>query len=190
MYLDFDQHDDPIVPEVYVKTRSKPQGMFAAMLAAARSVDPNVPISDMLAMDDQIARNLSIERLVARLTAAFGLAAATLVAAGLYGLMGFTVARRTREIGVRVALGASRWAVTWMVLQEVLVLVGMGALFALPVAWGLFRYVRSQLYGVAPGDPAIAVGLLIALMSIAAVAAFVPARRATRVDPMVALRCE
>ena len=105
-------------------------------------------------------------------------------------MMAFTVARRTREIGVRVALGASRWTVTWMVLQEVLVLVGMGALFALPVAWGLFRYVRSQLYGVAPGDPAIAVGLLIALMSIAAVAAFVPARRATRVDPMVALRCE
>ena len=190
VYLDFDQHDDPIVPEVYVKTRSKPQGVFAAMLAAARSVDPNVPISDMLAMDDQIARNLSIERLVARLTAAFGLAAATLVAAGLYGLMAFTVARRTREIGVRVALGASRWAVTWLVLREVLVLVGMGALFALPVAWGLFRYVRSQLYGVAPGDPAIAVGLLIAMLSIAAVAAFVPARRATRVDPMVALRYE
>jgi ABC-type antimicrobial peptide transport system permease subunit len=160
------------------------------MRAAARSVDPNVPISDMLTMDDQIARNLSIEHLVARLTAAFGLAAATLVAAGLYGLMAFTVARRTREIGVRVALGASRWAVTRLVLQEVLVLVGMGALFALPVAWGLSRYVQSQLYGVAPGDPAIAVGLLIALMSIAAIAAFVPARRAMRVDPMVALRCE
>ncbi len=190
VYLDFDQHDDPIVPEVYVKTRSKRQEMFAAMRAATRSVDPNVPISDMLTMDDQIARNLSIERLVARLTAAFGLAAATLVAAGLYGLMAFTVARRTREIGVRVALGASRWAVTRLVLREVMVLVGMGALFALPVAWGLFRYVQSQLYGIAPGDPAIAVGLLIALMSIAAIAAFVPARRAIRVDPMVALRYE
>jgi predicted permease len=190
VYLDFDQHDDPIASNVYVKTRSEPKGMFSSLRAAVRSVDPNVPISYMLTLDDQMTRNLAIERLMARLTTAFGLAAAILVATGLYGLMAFTVARRTLEIGVRVALGARRWAVTWLVLREVLVLVGLGALFALPVAWGLFRYVQSQLYGVAPGDPAIAVGLLMALMSIAAAAAFVPARRATRVDPVVALRCE
>jgi len=190
VYLDFDQHDDPIVPEVYVKTSSNPQGMFAAMREAARSVDPNVPISYMLTMDDQIARNLAIERLVARLAAAFALAAAILAAAGLYGLMAFTVARRTREIGVRVALGAPRWAVTWLVLQEVLVMAGIGALLALPVGWGLSRYVQAQLYGVAPSDPAIAVGLLIALSVVAAIAAFVPARRALKLDPMVALRYE
>jgi predicted permease len=190
VYLDFDRHDDPIASNVYVKMHSNPKGMFPALQSAVRSVDPNVPISYMLTLDEQITRNLAIERLLARLTTVFGLAAAILVAAGLYGLMAFTVARRTREIGVRVALGASRWAVTWLVLREALVLAGMGALFALPVAWGLFWYVQSQLYGVAPGDPAIAVGLLIVLMSIAAVAAFVPVRRATRIDPMVALRYE
>jgi predicted permease len=190
VYLDFDQHDDPIVPEVYVKTRSAPPEMFAALRAAVHSVDANVPISYMLTLDEQINRNLATERLVARLTAAFALAAATLVASGLYGLMAFTVARRTREIGVRVALGARRWSVIWLVLREVLTLVGIGALFALPVAWGLLRYVQSQLYGVAPGNPAVAVELLLALMSIAAVAAFVPARRALKLDPMAALRCE
>jgi predicted permease len=190
VYLDFDQHDDPIVPEVYVKTRSNPEGMFAAIREAAHSVDPNVPISNMLTMDDQIARNLAIERLVARLAAAFALAAAILAAAGLYGLMAFTVARRTREIGVRMALGARPWAVTWLVLREVFVMVGIGAVFALPVAWGLSRYVQAQLYGVAASDPAIAAGLVIALSFVAAVAAFVPVRRALKLDPVVALRYE
>ncbi|HEY6345783.1 MAG TPA: ABC transporter permease [Bryobacteraceae bacterium] len=190
VYLDFDQHDDPIAENVYVKTRSDPAGLFSALRAAVRSVDPNVPISDMLTLNDQVARNLATERLVARLTAAFGFAAAILVAAGLYGLMAFTVARRTREIGIRVALGARRRAVIWLVLREVVALVGTGALLALPVAWGLSRYVQSELYGVAPGDPTIAGGLLLALIAIAAIAAFIPARRAGTLDPTLALRCE
>jgi predicted permease len=190
VYLDFDQHDDPIAENVYVKTRSDPAGVFSALRAAVRSIDPNVPISDMLTLNDQVARNLAIERLVARLTVAFGFSAAILVTAGLYGLMAFTVARRTREIGVRVALGARRRAVIWLVLREVVVLVGTGALIALPVAWGLSRYVQSQLYGVTSGDPAIAGGLLLALIAIAAVAAFIPARRAATLDPTLALRCE
>lgn len=104
--------------------------------------------------------------------------------------MAFTVARRTREIGVRMAMGARRRSVIWLVLREVLALVGMGALLALPVAWGLLRYVQSQLYGVGPGDPALAAGLLFALLSISAVATFVPAQRALKLDPMAALRCE
>jgi predicted permease len=190
VYLDFDQHDDPIASNVYIKSRSEPRAMFPALRAAVQSVDPNVPISDMLTLNDQIDRNLAIERLVARLAAAFGLAAGILVTAGLYGLLAFTVARRTREIGVRVALGARRRAVIWIVLREVLALVGMGALLAFPVAWGLSRYVQSQLYGVAPGDPIIAGGLLIALISVAVLAAFVPAQQALKLDPMVALRHE
>jgi predicted permease len=190
VYLDFDQHDDPIAENVYVKTGSDPARLLTALRAAVRSVDLNVPISDMLTLNDQVARNLATERLVARLTAAFGLSAAILVTAGLYGLMAFTVARRAREIGVRIALGARRRAVIWLVLREVVALVGTGALLALPVAWGLSRYVQSQLYGVAGGDPAIAGGLLLALIAIAAVAAFIPARRAATLDPTLALRCE
>jgi predicted permease len=190
VYLDFDQHDDPIASTVYIKTHSDPRGIFGALRAAVHSVDPNVPITAMRTLDEQIGRNLAIEQLVARLAAAFGLTAAILVTAGLYGLMAFTVARRTREIGIRMALGARRRTVTWMVLREVLALVGAGALLAVPVGWGLTRYVQSQLYGVAPGDPMIAGVLLIALASIASVAAFVPARHAWKVDPMAALRHE
>jgi predicted permease len=190
VYLDFDQHDDPIASTVYVKTRSDPRGIFGALRAAVHSVDPNVPITGMRTLDEQIDRNLAIEQLVARLAAAFGLTAAILVTAGLYGLMAFTVARRTREIGIRMALGARRRAVTWMVLREVLALVGAGALLALPVGWGLTRYVQSQLYGVAPSDTMIGGVLLIALASIASIAAFVPSRHAWKVDPMAALRHE
>jgi predicted permease len=190
VYIDFDQHDDPAGPAVYVKTASDPGRMSRAVRAAVHRVDPNVPVFDMLRLDDQVDRNLAIERLVAGLAAAFGLLAAIVVTAGLYGLMAFTVTRRTREIGLRVALGARRGAVLWMVLREIVALVGTGALLALPVAWAVFRYVQSQLYGVRSADPSVLGGLLIALFSVAAAAAFVPARRAVRVDPMVALRHE
>jgi predicted permease len=190
IYVDFDEHDDPIASNVYVKMRSAPENAFTVLREAVHSVDPNVPVSDMLTLKDQVARNLATERLVARLTAAFGLTAATLVTAGLYGLMAFAVARRTREIGVRIALGAGRSAVAWMVLREALALVAAGALLALPVAWGLARYVQSQLYGVGGADPAVAGGLLATLILIETVAAFLPARRALKLDPAVALRQE
>ena len=190
VYLDFDQHDDPIASEVFVKTQLDPRAMVNALRTAVHSVDPNVPLSDVLTLNDQIARNLAVERLVARLAAFFGLTAAIVVSAGLYGLMAFTVERRTREIGVRLALGAQRWAVTWFILREVLTLVAIGSLLAIPVAWGLSRYVQSQLFGVGPDDPVIIGGLLIAQASVTAIAAFAPTRHALKLDPVVALRYE
>jgi predicted permease len=190
VYLDLDQHDDPIASTVYIKTRSDPLAMFNALQVAVHSLDPNVPVTGMRTLDDQIDRNLAIERLVARLAAAFGLAAAILVAAGIYGLMALIVTRRTVEIGVRMALGARDRSVVWIVLREVLTLVGTGAALAVPVSWGFARYVQSQLYGVAPGDPIVAGGLLLSLTLIAAIAAVVPARRALQLDAIAALRHE
>jgi hypothetical protein len=98
VYLDFDQHDDLIASTVFVRTHSDPRGVFSALRAAVLSVNPNVPVSDMLTLGDQINRTVATERLVAWLAAAFGLGAAILVSAGLYGLMAFTVVRRTPEI--------------------------------------------------------------------------------------------
>jgi predicted lysophospholipase L1 biosynthesis ABC-type transport system permease subunit len=190
LFLDFDQNDDPAGHFVVVKTKPDARAMFGVLRAAVHSIDPNVPVFAMRTLDEQIDRNIATERLVAGLAAGFGLVAAVLAAVGLYGLMAFNVARRTAEIGVRVALGARRSAVAWMVLRDVLMLVAIGAVVALPAAWGLSRYLQSQLYGVKAGDPLTVGGLVLALVSVAAVASFVPARRASRIDPMVALRHE
>jgi ABC-type antimicrobial peptide transport system permease subunit len=109
---------------------------------------------------------------------------------GLYGLMAYHVARRTSDIAIRVAVGATRRQVLWPVLREAFLLTAAGAAVGLPVTVALTRFVRSQLYGVGSADPATLVGAAAALLVIAGVAAWLPARRAARVDPMVALRCE
>jgi ABC-type antimicrobial peptide transport system permease subunit len=142
----------------------------------------------MRTLDDQIDRNLSTERLVASLATVFGALASVLAAVGLYGLMAFSVARRAREIGVRVALGASRPSVTWLVTKEAVVLVSVSALLALPAAWGLSRYVSSELYNVSRTDPWALGAAVVSLAAVAAAASYLPARRAARLDPMVALR--
>jgi ABC-type antimicrobial peptide transport system permease subunit len=109
---------------------------------------------------------------------------------GLYGVMAFTVARRTREIGVRMALGAVQSNVIWLVMREVLLLVGSGVVLGLGASVALSKYVSSQLYGVAASDPATIAGAALLLASVALLAGYVPARRATRVNPVLALRYE
>jgi ABC-type antimicrobial peptide transport system permease subunit len=128
--------------------------------------------------------------LVASLATVFGAMAGVLAAVGLYGLMAFNVTRRTREIGVRVALGASRTQVTWLAIREVLALAAVGAALALPAAWGLAHFIESQLYGVKAGDPLALGGAFAALALVAIAASYVPARRAAKLAPMVALREE
>jgi ABC-type antimicrobial peptide transport system permease subunit len=120
----------------------------------------------------------------------FGVIAALLAAIGLYGVMAYTVARRTNEIGIRLALGAGRGDVQWMVLRESLWMVAAGLVVGIPAALALTRLIQRTLYGVKPNDPLsfVAAGALMAI--VAAVAAWIPARRAARVDPMRALRCE
>jgi ABC-type antimicrobial peptide transport system permease subunit len=120
----------------------------------------------------------------------FGGLATILAAVGLYGVMSYTVSRRTREIGIRMALGAARTSVLWMVLREVAIMAVAGIVLGLPVAIGLSRFVQSQLYGLSPTDP-FTLGLAaVILSSVAMFAGYVPARRATKVDPMLALRYE
>jgi ABC-type antimicrobial peptide transport system permease subunit len=133
---------------------------------------------------------LSTERLIALLSGAFGILATLLAALGLYGVMAFVVARRTREIGLRMALGAQRTEVVWMVMREALVLLGAGLAIGIPVAFWLSRYVSSQLFSVKPSDFGTAAAALAILIAVTACAGLLPARRASGIDPIRALRYE
>jgi len=133
---------------------------------------------------------LVTERLVASLSSAFGFLGTILAAVGLYGVMAYMVAQRTREIGVRMALGAARNDVVWLVMREVLLLAGIGIAVGLPAAWGLSRYVKSQLYGIAPTDIVTMALATLGIAAIALLSGYMPALRATRIDPMRALRWE
>jgi ABC-type antimicrobial peptide transport system permease subunit len=143
----------------------------------------------MKTMDAQVGESLFLERLIASMSLLFG-ALTTLAAVGLQGVMSFTVSRRTREIGIRMALGAERASVRGMVLREVIVLAAAGILLGLPLAFGLSRLVESELFGLASTDP-LTIGTAAAvLMGIAILADYLSARRAMRIDPIVALRFE
>jgi ABC-type antimicrobial peptide transport system permease subunit len=144
----------------------------------------------MRTTEEQISNSLSTERLIASLSAVFGFLATLLATIGLYGVMAYTVARRTREIGIRMALGAAQSKVVWMVMKEVLVLVAMGVGVGLPAALALTRLVRSQLFGIAPNDPSTLVMAAAGLAVVASAAGYIPALRASRVDPILALRYE
>ncbi|HEX6973762.1 MAG TPA: FtsX-like permease family protein, partial [Vicinamibacterales bacterium] len=131
-----------------------------------------------------------VERMVAVLSVAFGALATLLAALGLYGVMSYAVARRTREIGIRMALGAERTRVLWLVLREVALLASAGIVGGLLFALWLTRQVQSQLFGLSSTDPVTIGGAMVLLAVIALVAGFIPARRATAIDPMVALRAD
>jgi predicted permease len=175
---------------VYARTSLDPNQLFSALRAQVRQMDPNVPVYGMRTMDDQISNSLNTERLTASLSAAFGLLATLLAAIGLYGVMAYTVARRTREIGIRMALGAVQGNVVWMVMREVLVLVAIGVGAGVPIAFALMGLVKSQLYGLAPNDPSTLALAALGLSFVACLAGYFPAWRASRVDPIKALRYE
>ncbi len=175
---------------MYVRTREEPTSMIPVLRQVVRQLDPAIPVREARTLHEQVELSVSVERLIASLSAAFGLLATMLAMVGLYGVMTYTVARRTREIGVRVALGAVAKDISWLVTREVIVLVAIGVVFAIPAIWSVTRLVESQLYGITPLDPltiACAIGVL---SVVAAVAGVVPARRAARVDPLIALRYE
>ena len=138
----------------------------------------------------QIDSNLLQEKLIATLSGFFGILALLLASVGLYGVMAHLVTRRTREIGLRMALGAERGGVLWLVLREALVLVILGAAIGVPVALGVTKFTESILYGIAPRDPLATVGATVLLLTVAMVASYLPARRASRLDPNKALRYE
>lgn len=174
----------------YVRTIGDPDRMMAQMRTAVTQIAPDLPVAFMKSVDAQLDESLLTERLVASLSTAFSLLATLLAAIGLYGVVAYTVGRRTRKIGIRVALGASRGNVIWLAMQEVAILTGAGVIAGLGAAWALTGLVRQQLYGLQPND---APSLALATFSIAFVAltaGFLPAHRASRVDPLKSLRWE
>jgi ABC-type antimicrobial peptide transport system permease subunit len=164
--------------------------MFAAVRRKIQDLDRSMPIYDMKTLEGQLDETLSTERLIAVLGAAFGALATLLAAIGLYGVMAFVVARRTKEIGLRMALGAQRGAVVWLVLRESLVMLVIGLTVGVPCAFLLSHYVSSQLFGVKPDDIGTAVVALAVLAGVAGGAGFLPARRASAIHPIQALRYE
>ena len=175
---------------VYVRTASQPESAFGLVRDAVRQIDANVPIYNLRTVEHQADQSLLNERIVAILSSAFGILATLLATIGLYGVMAYTVARRTREIGVRMALGAVPGNVVWLVMREVLWLVGAGVALGLLASLGATRLVATQLFGIAPNDPATIAGATAILVTVGLLAGYVPARRATRVSPVLALRYE
>jgi ABC-type antimicrobial peptide transport system permease subunit len=174
-------------------------GVFASYVQArcatrvesiVRQADPTLPINVARTLDEQVRRSLSTERMLATLTASFGALALLLALVGLYGVIAFAVTQRTREIGIRMALGATRSATVWLVLRDALLMVGAGVSFALPCVWALGRVVESQLYDVSPTDPTAMAAATVLLVGASIGAAIIPARRAAVVNPTDALRCE
>ena len=173
-----------------LRTAADPQAILPAIREVVAQVNTNLPLFDVKTESQQIDRLLFQERLVARLSGFFGLLALVLASVGLYGLLSYEVSRRTREIGIRVALGAQAGSVLKLVLRQGIVLVVVGAAVGIGVALGVTRYLSSMLYDVHANDPLTIIAVAVLLTLVALAACYIPARRATRVDPLVALRYE
>jgi ABC-type antimicrobial peptide transport system permease subunit len=155
-----------------------------------KQIDPNLPVYDVTTLREQLSGRLQQETLVAELASFFGLLALLLACIGLYGVMAHGVLRRTKEIGIRMALGAERRGIVWMVMRETLVLVVAGIAVGVPVALGAARLISSQLFGLGPADPLTLVASALVLIGVASLAGFLPARKASKVNPLTALRYE
>ncbi len=175
---------------IYVRTQTGSDAAFTLVRNEVKQIDASMPIYDVKTLEGQLDETLLNDRLIALLSAGFGLLATVLASIGLYGVMAFVVARRRKELGLRLALGADPGNVLWLVMKEVLVLLSIGLVVGIPAGIGLGQYVSSQLYGIEPNDPWIA-GLTVAVLAVVSAAAgMIPARRASRIDPILALRYE
>ena len=173
-----------------LRTSGDPMALVAAVRKVVAQADSNLPLTDVRTQSEQIDQILFQERLISNLSSFFALLALVLAAIGLYGLLAYEVARRTRELGIRMALGADKSHLVRMVLRQGLMLALVGSLIGIGAAFGLTRLMASLLYAVRPGDPATFACVCFMLLLVAAAACLIPARRATRVEPMEALRTE
>jgi len=190
VFLPYLQVPDPHAMTFYVRTWQQPESAESTIRRAMQTLDANLVLDTFRTMDEQIDNNLTAERVIALLASGFGVLAALMAAVGLYGVLAYSTTQRTSEIGIRMALGATRGSVVRMVMFEVLWLAGISIAIALPVSLLLMSAVRSQLYGISSSDP-LTLGLTIVVVTLVAIAsAMLPARRASRVEPMKALRYE
>ena len=192
VYLPFNQGSYYPVDEMTFALRSSgdPLRYVNTVREIARQADPRVPVTDVRTQAAQIDQTMNQEIILAKLCTAFAVLALLIACVGLYGTMAYTVARRTGEIGIRMALGAQRGAVVWMVLREALVLAAVGLAIGVPSALGTSRFVESFLFEVKPNSPAALATAVGILLSAVLLAAYVPARKASRIDPMIAVRHE
>ncbi|NOT59602.1 MAG: ABC transporter permease [Acidobacteria bacterium] len=175
---------------IALRTSGEPTTLTASVNQALRELDPSLPVLRFTTLEEQLNRVLAQERLLAALAGFFGVLAALLACLGLYGVIAYTVARRTHEIGLRLALGATPMNVLWRVLRESLWLALGGIALGIPAALAATRLISARLYGVSPNDPLTLVAAMLLMLGVAVASALVPARRAANVDPMVALRHE
>lgn len=190
LFTPLGQGDAPGQLQLYLRTATPPEQMFATVRAAMRSIDAGLTVADLRTMDEQVERSISNERMIEVLALAFGVLATLLAGVGLYGVLSYTTMQRTREIGIRMALGSSRLAITTLVVKEMVRLGAIGVVVAVPCAILLGRALRSQLFGVSAADPLTLVGVVLLMVVVGLAAAMVPARRAANVEPMEALRSE
>jgi predicted permease len=190
LYMPFFQHVGDYSATFEIRYAGTVSALLGQVMTTIQSVDRNLPIFRVKTLEVQARESLSRERLIAMLSSFFGMLALGLASIGLYGLMAYSVTRRTNEIGIRMALGARRTQVVWLVLRETTVLVAIGLTIGVPAAMGVTRLISGMLYGVKPTDPATYAFATSILLIVAGFASYLPAKRASRVDPMEALRYE
>jgi macrolide transport system ATP-binding/permease protein len=161
-----------------------------AVREIARKADSRVPVSDVVTESAAIDRSMNQEVTFARLCTAFGVLALVIACVGLYGTVAYNVARRTNEVGIRMALGARSAGIMWMVLREILILTGVGLAISVPAVLAASKFVQAFLFAMKPNDPIALAAAIMILVLAAVLAGYAPARRAARIDPMVALRNE
>jgi hypothetical protein len=174
----------------WIRTRTTATAAFASVRAAVRAIDPALPTGRMRTVDAQLDESLANERLLAALAAAFAAVAILLAIVGVYGVTSFVASTRTREIGIRVALGASRGAAIWLIVRETAVMLACGIAVAVPIVWSSGRLIESQLFGVHATDWRTLAGAAALVAGVALIASTLPARRATAVSPIRALCAE
>jgi predicted permease len=189
-YYPLAQHPDDIANNLYVRVAAAPEGVKRPLFDALTRAEPSLAVREVITLTELGGRTVTRERMMSQLTSAFGLLAVAVAALGLYATISYSVARRTNELGVRLALGASPGSVRWLVLRETLLVVSAGCVAGLGLSVLALRYVGTLLYGLTPNDPNTLAVATSVLLGISVLAAIIPAMRAARTDPIRALRTE